>query len=391
MPNLRMGVVLSLWASVAVASAPVEAELKRLQGEYRRGEVLSRELTEVLGVSLSPLLGMGAVGCWRWVSHRSDPGERPWTERPWFFAPLLALTFILRLGSKVPLIKRFFKGLAVFESKLSALLFLPLTSVALSSVEGREAMGALLLDAVVPSAWAAEAMAGSPGGFTEAVGAVALSALGFTVWLAGHSVRVLCVLSPFEAVDLLLKSVKATLIIALVSADAISPWLGLSLAALYALVALAMAGWSFRLAVFGAIFCLDVFRITGRSAGASPYLAFASRLPGVPRRTVGRLSKEGEEVVFEWRPWLVRPTRRVVVRDASAVERGLVHPVLLDAQRNVLVRFPPRYRGASATLAGSLGLPVEEPPVLRGWRAARAWLSEQFSRVRRPAAPPASA
>ena len=213
-------------------------------------------------------------------------------------------------------------------------------------------------------------------------------ALSAAVWLAGHSVYVLSLVSPASPVDWLLKGTKAGLVGVLVLAAALNPWLGLAVSLVYIAVALVIAGWSFRLMVLGWVFTLDVvLRRSGEFVpeGASLHAFSTSALAGVPPRTWGRIAPLGEAMHFVFRPWLVLPTRvvRLPPRAELAIEKGFVSPVLVakvEGSTPALLRFPPRFRPHGEALATLLGgLPLREPPLVRGWVAARAWVREQLS------------
>jgi hypothetical protein len=103
-------------------------------------------------------------------------------------------------------------------------------------------------------------------------------------------------------------------------------------------------------------------------------LAFSGGGVPLPVRTVGWLSLENGVVLFKYRRGFILP-RVVTLSPALRVERGLLHPVLLDEQGRLAFRLTPRVRGQEAEVAALLGgLGVEDLPVMRGLRGVGAWL-----------------
>jgi hypothetical protein len=223
------------------------------------------------------------------------------------------------------------------------------------------------------------------------------------VWLLGHSVNVLAVLNPFAPLDSAMRLSRLALVGLVLGAAKVSALLGLLVAIPCIAVAFLVAGWSFRLMVFGLVWSADV--LLGRDAAPGlPGLAdVAARGPadvaardavelaahgavafatdgadGVPARTLGRVTWRDGRAVLQYRPWLVLPRRTVVLPHADGIGRGLTGPVLLARaghHAGVLVRFPPRYRGRVAELAAALGgQPVVDLPLLRSLKAAWRWL-----------------
>jgi hypothetical protein len=165
----------------------------------------------------------------------------------------------------------------------------------------------------------------------------------------------------------------------LVVAAAVTPMAGGAVALVIVVLSFFVAGWAFRLAVFGTVFSWDflTFRREGTAADGS-VRAFATSLPQVPCRTWGTLSRGGTGLVFRWRPWLVLPERTAAMPPAASVGIGIVSPVIFGQPEGggvELVRLPPRYRRAHLEIGKALGgLPAVEVPLVKGIRAAIAWV-----------------
>jgi hypothetical protein len=384
-------VAVCLAAQVAAAAPRPPSVLSATAVEVgaveQEGERLSNEVAKLTGAQLSPLFFMGVLGGARWL--RANVAERPrlpWHQQPWFWGSALALALFLWLGDKVPVLRHAVKHVKLVENHLSgAVAALVLVSAFASSASGAVGRATAVLGAaLVPGAFAADgsgaALSAAGAGAAYALAWVLGLAISAAVWLAGHSVNVLVLVNPFAPLDALLRTGRLAVAAAVIGAAQLGAALGLALPVAVIVAAFAAAGWSLRLAVLGAVFSGDV--LLGRAAEppGDGIPAFAGRAAGVPARTYGRLAREGDALRFRYRPWLVLPPRRVALPRAAAVGRGLVTPVLLLERgrgEELLARFPPRFRGRADALAGALGaLPVRDVAVVRGLKAAWAWLRD---------------
>ncbi|WNG16119.1 hypothetical protein F0U63_16715 [Cystobacter fuscus] len=355
---------------------------------------------------MSPLLGMSILGA---TTYFQTPAQRrsilPWQLQPWTwgFAMLLVLCVALKdsLLGLVPFLKKPLDAAELVENKVSGAMALPLVSKSVATAL------ALPLAAVMEEATRLAFPTAHAAGSTNLVGnelaaaavyglALTLSAGAFVVvWLTSHAVNVLVLLSPFAMLGAVLKLVRLLLLGFPMLCAAISPVLGLLVCAVYIFLAWRLAGWSFRLMVFGWVFSMDLLLLRWRrqQVDDASVLAFvAESLEGVPVRTCGVLSRSGTGGVnFTFRPWLVLPSRTVQLAESALnleVGRGLLGPVMVQVdgstrQVRSLVRLPPRYRTLEAKVAGAFGaLPVRELSAARGLAAAWRFLQEQFGRKR---------
>ena len=77
------------------------------------------------------------------------------------------------------------------------------------------------------------------------------------VWLASHAINALILLSPWGAIDAVLKGVRTALLGLITVTAMLDPWISVALSAVVILIAYLVAGWAFRLTIFGAIFSWD--------------------------------------------------------------------------------------------------------------------------------------
>ena len=84
------------------------------------------------------------------------------------------------------------------------------------------------------------------------------------VWLVGNTINVLILLSPFTTVDAALKSARLALLATIPATAWINPWVGAVWAGIIVVVCYCLAGWSFRLTCFGAVFVWDTLTFRHR-------------------------------------------------------------------------------------------------------------------------------
>ncbi len=399
--SILCGVVLALGSSVVAApsraaGAPEPARPPVADARhFSAGEELARTVTLVTGVPISPLLGVSALGAWRYF--QTPEGARPalpWYARPWFWGAGLAIVFLFAanttIGAALPGLKKPMDFVEEHENKLSALLASPIVLLEihrlLSLAPG--VAGAL---AATPPPLATVGLATIAGGDAwvrplVTVGlAVLYLACYLVVFVAFHAIQVLIALSPSALLDMFLRAFRFGLLGLLGLSAAIHPYLGAALGFAILFLAWLLVGWSFRLSVYGSVLSFDF--LAGRDGTAEPrsarLAAFAQKgLTGVPVRSFGRLEQDPQgRWRFRFRPWLVLPSRQIALPAGQlAVLRGAVSPTLvrLGGLRELgVVRFPPRFRGREAELAARLGTgEVRDGRVVRGLKATWRWLRE---------------
>jgi hypothetical protein len=369
------------------------------------GVSLSEGVSEITGVAISPLLGVSALGAWKyWQTEAALRPRLPWYCHPYVWGTGLALLGICflkdLLGTATPaLVKKPLDFIELFEDKASALVastaFVPLVALAIAQYERmqppEQALSALSSSglATMPVASLADYTMHNPW-VTVPVAVVAF----LIVWLSAHAINVLIAMSPFKLVDSGLKLFKLALIAVVAGSAAINPYLGALVSLVLMLIAAVIAGWSFRLTVFGTLMGWDVLtnrRASGdevRERGARAFLA--RRTGGVPVRTMGRVhvTEEGQ-LCFAYRPWLVLPERRIPLQCAeTTVCRGLLYSSLCvrvadDLRLSRIAILRPRYRGVEEAMAARFGCGgVVDSPLMRGVKAVRAWFRMEATAVR---------
>lgn len=367
--------VTPLWAATAATPAKSKAP----------GSELAATLTAVTGMAISPLLGAGAYGAYQWATAKDETARAglPWYAQWTFFVPALALVgacaakdslgAVLPPGWKKPL-----DVLETVENKATGLVaagaIVPFTMDAFSKM-------------IVASLPAAEPAA--PTGLAMLhLGAFDLSwllnlltvpfgiAMFAIVWMASHAINVLILLSPWGAIDAALKGARTALLGLLTLTATLNPWVSAALSVVIIILSYFVAGWAFRLTIYGSIFSWDFFtlRRTRYTVRPDENKVFAGgNLPDVPVRTYGRLRQTDTVLVFTYKPWLVLPERTVTVADRTlSVGKGLFFSSVLTGKEETYFILPPRYRGHEEELVKTYGWGGVQPAGLRkAWSVVR--------------------
>lgn len=319
-------------------------------------------ISTVTGIAISPLLGTGAYGAYQWTMAKDDAARAalPWYAQWSFFGPALlivgacaakdAFATVLPPGFKKPL-----DVLEVLESKATGLIaagaVVPLTVSALSKVilGGKTAAAE---PATVSHGLATIQVANIDWASVLNVLTVPFGIAIFAfVWMASHAINVLILLSPWGAIDVALKVGRTALLGLLTVSAILNPWVGAALSLVVIVFAYFLAGWAFRLTVFGTVFSWDFFTLRNRrfkpAENDNPMFA-GPNLPGVPPRTYGRLVQrtESNELEFFHRPWLVLSVRAAKVpTETLTVGKGFFFSNIASESGKTFFLLPPCYRG----------------------------------------------
>jgi hypothetical protein len=217
----------------------------------------------------------------------------PWFAQPWFWIPGLILVSLVFakdvMGPAVPTaLKKPFDLVEFFENKISALIavgaFVPLIATLFSSGPGD--------DAGVPTLGLAMVNWGALLNMITLPLAILVFLL---VWMVANVVNVLVLISPFAVVDAALKSARLFLLGTVAASALADPYVGAAWSVVIILVAYLLAGWSFRLTVFGWVFAWDLLTLRCQRFTPGPagnWLFTARTMDQVPVRTYGQLVRD---------------------------------------------------------------------------------------------------
>jgi len=363
--------------------------------EKTPGLEIAALLTQVTGIAISPLLGVSAIGAYRWV-QAGTPEEKaklPWYGNPGFWMCGLLLVVVVAakdtLGATLP--PGWKKPLDIadtFENKISGLVAAGAVIPSLISFGSKFILNsgtetAVTLTGALPGL-AMLPVASIDMSWLLTILMVPLSVAVFgVVWLTSHAINVLILLSPWGAIDAALKGMR-TGVLGLVAGTAwIDPVVGATLSAAIVVLAYFTAGWAFRLMAFGSVFMWDYLTFRNRRfqlLADGNKLFTGSKFDGVPARTYGRLYQdEAGGLTLKYRPWLVLPERSApVARAGLIVGRGVFYSEVLGHdpktdENRVLLLLPPRYLGHEDLFARTYHISGScEVGLRRAW----SWLRE---------------
>jgi hypothetical protein len=394
-PGMKRPVLLILALCCAVfftASAPA-AEAKK--AEKNPGLEVATMASQVSGIAISPLLGVSGVGAYQYFKA-STPEEKanlPWFAAVSFWLPALLLVGLCAFKDSIaamvpPGLKKPLDIAETVENKVSGLVAAGAVIPSLIAVGSKLIMQSSSLEHIPVAAGGLGMLplAAIDLSWLLTLLMVPLSVAVFAVvWVVGHAINVLILLSPWGGLDTALKGIR-TGVLSLVAGTAfIDPVVGATLSVVIVIVAYFMAGWAFRLMVFGSVFSWDFFTFRRRRFQllADGNKLFTARdIADAPLRSYGRLHQDAEgKLLFKFRPWLVLPERSVEVpRDGLVVGKGVFFSEVLgfdrEADKNTtLLLLPPRYVGHEELLARTYRI---SGTCDVGLRKAWSWLREAF-------------
>ncbi len=396
---LCLGVLAVSALLVAQAAPPTTAPASTptVAAHPSAGVRAAQALSTITGVAISPLLGVSAVGAWKYLHAAAAQRARlPWFAQPWFWIPALVIvSFCFAkdvMGPAVPtVLKKPLDALELFENKLSGLIaagaFVPIMATLFQAASPEESLRqGLGLAAFDPSVLV---------NFLTIPLAIFAFAL---VWMVSHVINVLIVISPFATVDAGLKSVRLFLLSTVTLTSFAHPYWGAVWSLVLIVAAYFLAGWSFRLTVFGNVFAWDLLTLRQKRFVPKPagnWMFTARKIDQVPVRTYGKLTRsDSGEFVLRYRPLLVLPARTLPLPEGQyALGRGMIFPELMrveGATTKTYLTLPPRFRSHEETIAQIYALSeVRDLSLVKGYRAFWLWLKSLFGWGSKPMAPTA--
>jgi hypothetical protein len=376
-----------------LAAAPAKP---KADGEVpKAGLEFAKTASQITGIAISPLLGVSVVGAVQWsrAETAKQKAALPWFANPMFWLPCMLLVaacaFKDCFGTVIPPgLKKPFDALETVENKLTGLVaagtVVPVlvNSASKYLAEGPPGAGlhwgghlggfAMIHFGAMDFSWLLDVLL------------VPLSVAVYAiVWMASHAINILILLSPWGVVDATLKAARTSLLGLLTITTWINPVAGVVVSLIIVIFAYFVAGWSFRLTVFGTVFCWDFFTRRRKRFQVQPddnKVFTARKIAGVPVRTYGRLHPAADGgLVFKFKPWLVLPGREITLpREGLIVGRGVFYsgvlaPDIGSGGMQALLMLPPRYLGHEEAFARAYRIAgTREAGLRRAW----SWLLE---------------
>ena len=402
---LRVAVLLSvsaycvgLWTERPLQGAQHRQSLSSV---HENGNKVSNSISQIVGVSISPLWGVVGIGMYGYFTSSSDT-DLPFTSRPIFWAPLLVLLIVVlcktAIGQAWPPAKPFLEAADVALVRKSAYILAALPFVIERIQHGVAGSVGQDLSFLIPFGTVhAAASASSPqGGPAQAAvlttfGGALLLIGSVSVWLLSHTVDIVALL-PIPLVDVALRTFRLAVLAVLA---VLPPGPRFAFAIAIIAIAISLSRWAWRLTRMGTTFALDLLflrwkRTTSINRSA---LAFSGTgLRGVPNRTRGMTVRTVGGIEFSYRDWLFRRRSRPIDPAQITLGIGFVYHCLLlpNAEGEVVaVRFPPRYRAQSSSIQSAFQImQSRELGARRFWSSLKAWRSRRTGATARPAAAP---
>ena len=391
--NRSAPLILALGSLLFLAPLAPAAETKK--PAKTPGIELATMASQVTGIAISPLLGVSGVGAYQWVKANT-PEEKaalPWFAQISFWLPALLLVGLCAFKDSIAAVappgwKKPLDIAETVENKISGLVAAGAVVPSLVALGSKLIMQSTALEhaPVLAGGFGVLPLAALDLSWLLTILMVPLSIAVFAVvWVVGHAINVLILLSPWGGLDTALKGIR-TGVLSLVAATAyIDPVVGATLSVAIIILAYFMAGWAFRLMIFGSVFSWDFFtlrRSRFKLLADGNRLFTARDIGGAPLRTYGRLHQDADgKLLFKFRPWLVLPERTVEVpREGLVVGKGIFYSEVLgfdqSADKNTtLLLLPPCYVGHEELFARTYRI---SGTCDVGLRRAWSWLKEAF-------------
>lgn len=349
---------------------------------------LAESISTTTGVAISPLVVMGALGAYKYCT--TDEGSRGGLE--WFCHPAvwgLALgiggLLLLKSTGKVIIPAPFVAPVDALDhfARHTAKPIAGICTAVPASMKAVAAFGALNQTQEGVMYASALPLDGIPGwGIATAI----TSFIFAVVWMSFNAVDTLVMLCPFGPVELISKLLKGFILVLIVAFAALSPVLALILCAVIILIATKVAGWAYRLTIFGFVLMYDLLMpgsARKRIDLSAPHAFVKCKAKKIPARTYGRITNEPEGLVFRYRPVFFAPTRKVVL---PSTERYIVKGILMSGMNDSVktkqfckASFPPRYKKQEEAIAANLRITdIRDCSLIRGWKGFKLWFSDTF-------------
>ncbi len=366
-----------------------------LPEETLPGVSLAQGISQMTGVAISPLLGVSAIGAWKY--WRTDASKRhllPWFCKPLFWGIGLSILALIFLKDSIgagapPFVKKPLDLLELFESKFSAVIastaFVPFVARQMELHFSEEHS----VNAAASAVGSTEMLASVPLAFSMHWLFVPICVFGFLmVWVVSHAINVLILLSPFGLIDAFLKSCRIFLLSSIAVLYAIHPALAAAVSLAVIVIAAILAPAAFRLSVFGTIMSIDYVASIFRKEPAIRKVHCFLAKRGSKRmkvRTFGWVERNPEgRLAFHSKFLFVGPTRSLVLPDTEefSITRGMIFPSLSmvppgSEDSQLIVNLLPRFRGQVEEAAAHLQIvQILDSPVTRGVKAMFRWLKE---------------
>jgi hypothetical protein len=371
---------------------PSPADQQRVLSQ---GDQIASAVSTVTSTAISPLFGVCLLGIYQYThTPRSERAALPFYSKPifWIVIAILLILVLLKdtIGGAAPLLKKPLDALEVLVLNKASLILIafPVMVHQIGGLTGTNF--GTLFTTLEPVAYAADYGTAQSAAHIAAAGVslVAGAVVTVVMWMIGHVIDVLCLLSPLPFADLLLKGFRNAVVLALAVVTVLSPSAALAASLVLIVLGAILFSKALRFSIMGSYFAWDLLRVMTLQQRATPrrgdgVIGFSTaEAAGIPRNTLGRLMYgENGDLEFRYRMLGFGPRRRLRLNKAEEyrIGRGLLYPSVIVTERDggrrrVQFRLLPRYKGSEDGVCSALGAGEVQDLLLRkGWRKFLAW------------------
>ena len=353
-----------------------------------RSMAVSEAITRITGTAIYPVFGLAFLGAW---DHMN--GVEVWYATPFLYGPLIAIMVIDFLKNTLGLafgpLKKIVDIAVQFLDFINANLGLLMSvGIAMDTLQHPVEEGAsALLNIVFPAAQAASTLSGSltMGSVILMIVAGVLGAvIYFVIWVTMQSFALLILLSPFNILDSILRSIQLCAVTVMGLSFLLFPPLAVCIACAYIFVAL----YLFRFCWSHLVFSTKViyFYLFARGSGTvdleQGISCFSGEgVQGCYPRTSGRLIRRGGQLLFST-PGLMGVGKEYPLdRSLICIHEGIFFATLItkDEHRDiVLLMLTPKMNGQEDALAKEMGCAAVPFTLMNGFRSGFRYLRAQM-------------
>jgi hypothetical protein len=375
-----------------------EAGLKQLnqlknqdvKEHFEQSKLLSQNVAQLTGMALEPLLVIGAIGAYKYLTSSEEAKSLlPWYYMPWFWLICLIVyaavhfpTALSVIGFPSQISSAFKAGGKVIGLVVtSPIIFDQVTTIArtprmqdaFSSAQPYQYLSA----SFVPWEW----FSGTPEIIWFITIAPMLFFIFFAMWLLNFVFDMLTFLSPFGFIDALLEFFRIVFYTVLLVVAIFLPQLVFFLVIPLAFISIISFGWSVRRTVMGFVFIRDfINRKKETSIDEQGIAAFAGPSLGCSNKCYGKLTKKDEYLLFSYKKYFLLRKAKIINSSELVLKKEILYSNLYS--NGVLVcTLPLRYQKIAEKVKMNLNVQrIEDGNLKKGLNGMIEWIKEFWSK-----------
>lgn len=336
-------------------------------------ENLSYKISSATGIAISPLVVAGCLGCYHWwVASSEERSQLNIFYQPYAWGTFLGLGLLFLInsfiGTIIPFLKKPMDFVETIEHTVSGLLIgLPLIllmnlpadfQLAASTTGTGQVTAGFVPSFLATDSWFSTAL-------TLIFWVPMFGVCFFSVWALSQFLNLLILLSPWGGIDLVLRTLKGVILVAILGSALISPWLALFLCSLIIVVSMLMLHFTYRACrfIFYLTFDLLMACCSPKKEISGPVRAYAlTKLGKVKKRALGKL-----EILEDGRAHFRAGRKKtILLGEGLELRHGLLGGVISEVsgkKRKDLLRISKRYRLVHGEVAQRFGLTLSSSEI----------------------------